>query len=727
MNIQSLEQILELFERGKYAEALEQVDVLENHPDNTPIDRLIFRIHKGYLLNHSGKYEEALVLGKGILEESEKLGVPILVVDAFLLQAQSLWYLGRYEASFEAVIHGSDLLQNLIQTPSEQSASILEFHQSLLALLTSLKPIPPSQLVIFQGCTPVTPWVQLEHPIALAYRIAAAFHRKGSILAGKGELHHAIEHYQLSLGLKEVLGSKRDITTTLNNIGTACIQLGELEQAADCYQRCLTIHERLGNLADLGIFLNNLGIVYLRKGELNRALDCCQQSLSMKQTAGNMRSIAFTLSNLGEIYLLKGELKKALENLHECLEIFLEVGHKRAVASVLQLIGMVYQQKGELDQAARHFKQSLQLWWEIRNNPKLAIILFSLVSIAIDQNDFDQAEEYLQRLKAIDEKEDNKVISQQCRVAQAMLLKTSPRTRSRGEAEALLQVVVDEPIVDHEITVIAMLNLCDLLLTESRSTGDPDVLDEIEGFLPKIVDIAKQQGSYKLIVHTFLLEARLALIKLNLPLARRLFTQAQLIADEKGLHGLARAVSLEHDILLDKLDQWESLIGREAPLKERLDLAELESLVVRLIRSRVVDASEVPDEEPVLLLILGEGGQSLYSNSLLTGSKIDDDLLGSFLTAIHHFSGEVFQQTLDRAKLGKYTLLIHVERPLLICYVFTGLAYTAQRKLQGFVQTLRQSAVWEALTQASETGYSLQDTQLSPLEDWVVKYFPQPQ
>jgi hypothetical protein len=198
----------------------------------------------------------------------------------------------------------------------------------------------------------------------------------------------------------------------------------------------------------------------------------------------------------------------------------------------------------------------------------------------------------LQRLQQLNEQADNKIISQRSRVAEALVLKASPRARYRVKAEELFEQVAAEKVVWHELTVEALLNLCDLLLTELRASNDPELLREIQGHVDRLQDVATHQGSSWLLAETYVLQTKLTLMNLNLEDARRLLDQAQQLAEKHGLHRLAMQISSECNTLLDQRGQWKDLIARNASLLERMDLAHLEAQVMRMINNLSIELSD---------------------------------------------------------------------------------------------------------------------------------------
>jgi len=670
--IDQLHQAEQLMYQGEFEKAQQKIGALEQREDLSPSTHLQCSILKSAIQKNLGEYESSLLLAEKIVKDGKSLGNSIQTIDALIATAEALKGLGRYDKGLQALEQGE-----------------LE--------LKSLDPTQTSETV---------------------QRKAALLLQKGHIYAHKGDLTKAEEYNLQSLALFEEINHNQGIADALHNLGTIFAAKGNLDQAFEYTQRSLTLRDKLGYKFAIAMYLNNLGAISQDKGKLNQALDYHLRSLALKRQIGNKLHIAFSLGNLGEIYQQKGEFDQALDYLLQYLEIGKEIGNKRYIAGALAFLAEVYQQKGEFNQAWEYSQQSLVYAEEVGNNITITGALFQLVSLSIDMESLDQARQYLQHLKQISEKEENKVIKQRCQLAEALLLKTSSRARHRGKAEELLDQIVKEEVVTHELTVEALLNLCDLLVADLSKTGDPDILSEVHVLVNRLLIIARQQHSHWLLAEIYVLQAKLALVELEITKARQFFDQAQIIAEEQGLRRLAIQISTEHDELLTQLSQWEDLINRESSINERFELARLEDLLVGMIHKRINEITELPQEEPVLVLIIGaETGISIFSK-LFTSRPVAEHLIGGFLAAINAFAREAFavSGSIERIKHREYTILLKSVDSFLICYVFTGYSYFAMQKMEKFTDALQAStSVWEALQIAVKTGRIIRKEQMEVL------------
>jgi hypothetical protein len=138
---------------------------------------------------------------------------------------------------------------------------------------------------------------------------------------------------------------------------------------------------------------------------------------------------------------------------------------------------------------------------------------------------------------------------------------------------------------------------------------------------------------------------------------------------------------------------WDDYVDRQASIVERYELAELETMMGALLRKKISVAEELPEEEPLMLLILDDGGVSLFSKNFASAEQLREQLIGGFLTAINAFMQEAFSVSgsIERIKHKEYTLLLKTLDPLLFCYVFQGQSYTAIQKLDQFVDNVQNS------------------------------------
>lgn len=161
--------------------------------------------------------------------------------------------------------------------------------------------------------------------------------------------------------------------------------------------------------------------------------------------------------------------------------------------------------------------------------------------------------------------------------------------RDHLKAADILKQLVDDDIVDPFFTSFALIFLCELLLEELSIYNNPEILAEINPLIEQLLKIAEYQNSYSWLAEGKLLQAKLALIQEKNEEATRLLTEAQQVAEEHGLNLFAQKISSEHDLLLEKIDEWDRLKKEDAPMADRIELASFDGVINRLQGKKAIE------------------------------------------------------------------------------------------------------------------------------------------
>ncbi|MFW9973588.1 MAG: type IV pilus biogenesis/stability protein PilW, partial [Candidatus Odinarchaeota archaeon] len=343
------------------------------------------------------------------------------------------------------------------------------------------------------------------------------------------------------------------------------------------------------------------------------------------------------------IWAFKGDIHTALEFNKKAYELAKDTGNKALISRSLNNIAHNFYNMKEYDKAIKYAKEA----FKVKNNRYLGAVLGTLIEINVSKGDIKEAKVYLDQLHKHLEKFGFHL--RFCHRFKALILKSSLRARDRIKAEDIFKEVAMDNTVLSETRIEAIINLCDLYLTELRITNDPDIINEIHPYIQELLSIAEKQRLYLYLAETHLLQAKLSLLTLDLKKAKRFLTQAQKIAESYGIKRLAMKISYEHDELLRQTKMWENLETSELSLSGRLELTGLNEQMENMVKKRIIEAPEISKEDPVMLLILTEGGNLLFSKKFVEDFSFEDDILGGFLTTINYIINEVFSEGLDMA------------------------------------------------------------------------------
>ncbi|MHA2124547.1 MAG: hypothetical protein ACXACO_02765 [Promethearchaeota archaeon] len=406
----------------------------------------------------------------------------------------------------------------------------------------------------------------------------------------------------------------------------------------------------------------------------------------------------FILTAMGAACTYKGELEQGLKYITRSLDVSKEtILSKFNDTGNYKWLGLIYSHQGKLDLSIRSFKNGMRIVKQYNDPFSIGFVsgmYIDLIDTCLRNNAQEEAKEYFNKYQLFVEEKNFPNPERVLRFSKAKILKSSSRTRDRAEAEKILKDMLKSHEALKKVGTRGMLNeptgalleLCTIYIEELSLTHDLSILNEIQPLLERLLTESTRTNSYLLQAYTYLMKGSLSLLQLNMGDARRYLTQAQDLAEENGLQLLARYISKEHDKLLEQLDKLETTSKSDESLSERLDLASLGDIINKMQGKRAIKAPELVNEDPKLLLIITEGGVPVFSYPFTDDWNQEEELFGSFMTAITSFSSEFFSEGLDRVKFGRYTVLMKPVAELSSCYLFKGPTYLAKQKLTSFVK-----------------------------------------
>jgi len=509
---------------------------------------------------------------------------------------------------------------------------------------------------------------------------------KSSKLLEKSEEIYSLLSKDNQANLEEVEAYKAYIK------GRLSFFLGKKEDSLKYMRRSLELREKLGNPQYIAESLLGLSNIYrLVEIDYDKAFDYINQCLKIAEEIPYQRLIASSHFNLGFTYHLKGEIVEALSHYELALSYFEKTNNSFSSLGILNNLALLYRTQGKLDKSIELLSKCIKLSEESKNNWSKVGFNVSMVEVLLDKGDIEKAKKYSDRVKQMRDIEKTPYINRDYTYTEALILKKSPRIQNRAKAENLFKSLIQDENTVFEIKIEGLIHLCDLLIDELKLTQEIEIVKEIEPLIKKLLYLTERSHSYWYYAETYVLQARLALLTLDIKNARQLLTKAQDIAEKYGFDPLVRKISSEHDELLQKLDLWKELKDSDSNLSDRLKLANLDEQIKLMIHKRRNEIPDIAEEKPIMILVISEGGVPTFSKLFAETFIIEDDLISGFLKAFNTFSGELFSEGLDRASFGQFTLLMKPLSTFLVCYLFKGQTLSAQRKMKVFVENLEQN------------------------------------
>ena len=501
-----------LFNDGKFEEALILVNNLEAKEDLTDTDQILCLLLKSSVLLRFGNFEDCFKSAEKAYLENQVLGNHLYSIDALLNMAWALVWLGNFEKAYDLTLKSEKILKTLTKIST------------------------------------------FEREKRVAYNLFV----KACVCYFQANVDQGLDYAKRSLELRQKLAIKHEIVESLIVISSFYITL---------------------------------------KDDLDYALEILEECRSLAIEINHPIKDSFIPMNFGIISHMKGDLKEALMYFKKVLPIFERNNNINSVGTILNNLGCLYREMGDLDQSLICLKRGLEITKKTGNKWQISMSLGSIIEALVVKGEIEQAQRYLEQLEEINKQEDNKMIEQVYFLDKALVLKSSPRLHNRVKAEELLKQIIQGEMVSSENTIVALLNLCELLLDELRITGELEILDEIDPLITQLLEIAEKIKSFWVLAETYTLQGQLALVNFDIKGARRFLTQAQQIAERHGINRLVTIISTKHNELVTQLDVWKRLKESNAPLAERMELVRLDEQMGRMFQMRMKITTQITEEK----------------------------------------------------------------------------------------------------------------------------------
>ncbi len=410
----------------------------------------------------------------------------------------------------------------------------------------------------------------------------------GVLFLDIGILHIGRENYDLAL---DYLGKSAEIfkqlgspsySITLSLIGDIYQAKGDLEKALDLYQKTLEEFESSGNIVRVISILIGIGQIHFMRGDLKLATESFKQSLSKAKESNYKSSIAVSLEWLAYVHIHQGELEKALIKKNQSLKLFKELEDHKGIAFSYRRFGDLFRLRGDYSQAIQYYEDGIRLLTETTTGDEkelagvVSSVLVQLSLIAEDLSEPDKAKDYLQKLRELRQSSEYSYVKLRTRFIEALVLKMSKRGVMKLQAIEEFQSIVNEPVLDFKITLYATIFLCELLILELKiSDSAEELFLEIIDLSDRFYDKAQTQKSPFFVVIALILKSKISLVRGEIEEANSFLTRAEEIADRKKFLSLSKNIRTEQEVIRSEMDKWHELTQRNAPLKERIEQAQV--------------------------------------------------------------------------------------------------------------------------------------------------------
>jgi pentatricopeptide repeat protein len=348
-----------------------------------------------------------------------------------------------------------------------------------------------------------------------------------------------------------------------------------------------------------GTILGSIQMVansYRHQGKLDKALEYFEKMMQYRDLP--YTSYAYPIRYIGYILQTRGEIDTGLQHYQTSLNLFKSMdinddNNITPIARTYQNIASIYYLKADFDTALIYNDKSLQVNSARKlKNPRFTVdLLYYKILTLLEQEKINAAEVSFNQISDLNKEHPNPIIEQLYNLTKAMLLKRSKRIKQKAEAQQLLESIVQGSVLNHEYSVVAMQNLCDMLIDEMASDFDDDTFKEAKNVIHDLLQLAEDQQLHLVKVHTLLLQARFDMIQDNVEAGQSKVENAESMCKKHNLNQLLEHVNKFRVMYNAELEKWQAIVRGNVTMKERLANKEIQEYLKMAL-------SAVTAEEP---------------------------------------------------------------------------------------------------------------------------------
>ncbi|MHA1856188.1 MAG: tetratricopeptide repeat protein [Promethearchaeota archaeon] len=505
-------------------------------------------------------------------------------------------------------------------------------------------------------------------------------------------------------------------------------QNGELDNALFYAKFNLEIRSKLHKRLDLANAYNNVGVMYNARGDLTKSLSFLRKAFNIYSEINSTRGLSKTGSNIGAILIQLGQLKESLKFMERSLEIDYSSGYIDGIKVASQNIGEVYWHMGKYHKALSYLHKSYDISMKSRDIFQISESIVPLIAVLLELSKFKEAEKLLFQMTQIKNITDNKIVLQRFYLTNAMILKKS-QIKKKGSlqiAEENLRNIVEDKVRYHDITVNALVMLCEILLNKIGINDNPLVIKDINKNLSKLIKIAKDTNSYSILVESLLLKAKMALLDFNFVRSQEFLINALKIVNRNSLQRIKLKILKNIDFVLKNFSFWNNISKEERIIFKKKQLNTIKSQIRSFFSSIKVEEKN-DNDNPYMFIILHYDGRIIISQDFSKQSKKDDLKLKILQVDLYKNLRNFINNSVDFAQFEKYKILFTKIGKVIACYIYNGSSLVAVKKLNKLAKILiEQRSLLENLSETTQTAYNFDLITNKSLLDCIKSVFSAP-
>ncbi|MDH5403495.1 MAG: tetratricopeptide repeat protein, partial [Candidatus Heimdallarchaeota archaeon] len=478
-----------------------------------------------------------------------------------------------------------------------------------------------------------------------------------------------------------------------------------LQEITRCEQLIATIDKEKiseNNLWSLNFYyatiLNSKGGVFRYQGVYNQAIQWYEKSIEIKNEIDFVEDSIIGYFNLAIVRLLKHDMKEVISILDKVNHLLTDSNDLYLQGYLHHLLGRTYLIRANFKTAIHHFEESIKHRRDLGNQDVLVDSLFHLALCYISTNNREEFLNILQECTKINNQ--SAFINRRIMILKALKLKGSSNLNEVIAARIVFMNFIADELVDWDLIHFALINICEILLTELKIFQDPEILIMLQYFAKKLLQSTKKQNAFPLLCLMYMFTAQLLIIELDFENAMKYLLQADFIAEEMELNYYRNLVTYAYDNLLDNKDEIERFGNDINKFPIMIEILDIENFLKNMYH-QYFDENEILKEKPIFILLINNDFTTVYSKSFQEDTDINYSLIGSFLmaTKINLEQASLHDDELNVIKYQQNTILFEVINSITLCYCYHGSTIRARQTLDQLINLLQKEENWKLIEQ----------------------------
>ena len=225
--------------------------------------------------------------------------------------------------------------------------------------------------------------------------IAQGYNDLGIIYIRSGDLKKALFNIEKSLAIREKLGDKKDIASSLSKIANIKTEDGKYGEALEMQLRVLRLYEELNIQPYIAHTCNNIGQLYNNINKYSLSNTYLMRAYTIEKEIGDVYGMPITLAVIGSNYSDLQQPDSAIKYLGKAKTLFKEVEDYTSYAIACNNLGHMYRKLKDTKKGKENYEEALSVSKQIGDSSGIALFANNLANILIDDSEFIEAENIL--------------------------------------------------------------------------------------------------------------------------------------------------------------------------------------------------------------------------------------------------------------------------------------------------------------------------------------------